>query len=182
MRISSFARGAAAVVTAMAALSVAAAEYPVGKQHIEGGMEIGAVYLQPITMEPEGMMRKASDSDVHLEADIHAVKNNPTGFAEGDWMPYLQVKYELSKVGSNQSVKGDMMPMVASDGPHYGDNVKMFGPGKYHLKLIVEPPMQMGHMSFGRHVDKETGVGPWFKPFSIEYDFTFAGIGKKGGY
>ena len=130
MRISSFVRGGAAVVTAMAALSVAAAEYPIGKQHIEGGMEIGAVYLQPITMEPEGMMRKASDSDVHLEADIHAVKNNPTGFAEGDWMPYLQVKYELSKVGSNQSVKGDMMPMVASDGPHYGDNVKRFCAGK----------------------------------------------------
>ena len=42
--------------------------------------------------------------------------------------------------------------------------------------------MQTGHMAFGRHVDKETGVGPWFKPFTIEYDFTFAGIGKKGGY
>ena len=76
---------------ALASLNVSAAEYPIGKHAIEGGMEIGAVYLQPITMEPEGMMRKASDSDVHLEADIHAVKNNPTGFAEGDWMPYLQV-------------------------------------------------------------------------------------------
>src|SRR5258705_221947 len=109
MRISSFLRGGAAVVTAVAALSVSAAEYPIGKQHIEGGMEVGAVYLQPITMDPEGMMRKASDSDVHLEADIHAVKNNPTGFAEGDWMPYLQVKYELSKVGSNQSVQRDVV-------------------------------------------------------------------------
>ena len=69
-------------------------------------MEIGAVYLQPITMEPEGMMRKASDSDVHLEADIHAVKNNPTGFAEGDWMPYLQVTYELTKAGTTQIDQG----------------------------------------------------------------------------
>ena len=34
MRISSFVRGGAAVVTAMAALSVAATEYPIGKQHI----------------------------------------------------------------------------------------------------------------------------------------------------
>jgi len=25
-------------------------------------------------------------------------------------------------------------------------------------------------------------VGPWFKPYTIEYDFPFAGIGKKGGY
>ncbi|HYS63558.1 MAG TPA: iron transporter [Paraburkholderia sp.] len=182
MRISSFARGAAAAVAAVAALSATAAEYPIGKQQIRDGIEIAAVYLQPITMEPEGMMRKASDSDIHLEADIHAVKNNPTGFAEGDWMPYLQVRYELTKAGSNQTQKGDLMAMVANDGPHYGDNVKLQGPGKYHLKMIVEAPMQTGHMAFGRHVDKETGVGPWFKPITLEYDFTFAGIGKKGGY
>ena len=180
MRVSSFLRAGLMAAAVAAAVTASAAEFPIGKQQIQGGMEIGAVYLQPITMEPEGMMRKASDSDVHLEADIHAVKNNPTGFAEGDWMPYLQVHYELSK--GNWSQKGDLMPMVASDGPHYGDNVKLAGPGKYHLKLIVEPPMQMGHMSFGRHVDKETGVGPWFKPFTLEYDFTYAGIGKKGGY
>ena len=84
MRFSSFASGAVALAAAAVAMQAGAAEYPIGKQQIQGGMEIGAVYLQPITMEPEGMMRKASDSDVHLEADIHAVKNNPTGFAEGD--------------------------------------------------------------------------------------------------
>jgi uncharacterized protein involved in high-affinity Fe2+ transport len=173
-----------AAVTAMAAWSVSAsaAEYPIGQHKIEGGMEIGAVYLQPITMDPPGLMRDAAKSDVHLEADIHAVKDNPTGFAEGDWMPYLQISYELSKVGSKEVIKGDMMPMVANDGPHYGDNVKLMGPGKYHLKMVVKPPMQMGHMGFGRHVDKETGVGPWFKPITLEYDFPFAGIGKKGGY
>jgi uncharacterized protein involved in high-affinity Fe2+ transport len=182
MRVSSILCGGIFAAAAAVALPAAAAEYPIGKQQIQGGMEIGAVYLQPITMDPEGMMRKASDSDVHLEADIHAVKNNPTGFAEGDWMPYLQVHYELTKNGSSWSQKGDLMAMVANDGPHYGDNVKLSGPGKYHLKLIVEPPMQMGHMAFGRHVDKETGVGPWFKPFALDYDFTFAGIGKKGGY
>ena len=182
MRHSSWMRGGIIMATAVIATVASAAEYPIGKQKIEGGMEIGAVYLQPITMDPEGMMHKASDSDIHLEADIHAVKNNPTGFAEGDWMPYLQVKYELTKPGSNYKQTGDLMPMVASDGPHYGDNVKLGGPGKYHLKLTVNAPMQTGHMAFGRHVDKETGVGPWFKPITIEYDFPFAGIGKKGGY
>src|ERR1700722_1631790 len=103
MRISSFLRGGVVAAALAAMASASAAEYPIGKQQIQGGMEIGAVYLQPITMEPEGMMRKASDSDVHLEADIHAVKNNPTGFAEGVWMPYLQVRYELTKAGSNQT-------------------------------------------------------------------------------
>ena len=182
MRISSFVRGGIATAAAVAALSATAAEYPIGKQQIQGGMEIGAVYLQPITMEPEGMMRKASDSDIHLEADIHAVKHNPTGFAEGDWMPYLQVRYELTKAGSNQTQKGDLMAMVANDGPHYGDNVKLEGPGKYKLKLTISSPQANEHAHFGRHVDKETGVGPWFKTFELNYDFTFAGIGKKGGY
>src|SRR5580698_5246870 len=116
MRVSSVLRVGAVAAAVVAAMSATAAEYPIGKQQIQGGMEIGAVYLQPITMEPEGMMRKASESDVHLEADIHAVKNNPTGFAEGDWMPYLQVRYELTKAGTTQSVKGDLMPMVANDG------------------------------------------------------------------
>lgn len=174
---------AAAFVLAMGAASTAlAAEYPIGKPQIQGGMEINAVYLQPVAMDPEGMMRKASDSDIHLEADIRAVKNNPTGFAEGDWMPYLQVRYELTKAGSKYVQQGELMAMVASDGPHYGDNVKLAGPGKYRLKLFIAPPAQIGHMAFGRHVDKETGVGPWFKPFELNYDFPFAGIGKKGGY
>jgi len=167
---------AAAMFAAFSAAS--AAEYPIGKPQIQGGMEISAVYLQPIKMEPDGMMRKAEESDVHLEADIHAVAKNPNGFAEGDWMPYLEIKFELTKNGSTKVIKGDMMAMVASDGPHYGDNVKLDGPGKYKLKLIVSPPA--GH--FGRHVDKETGVAPWFKPFELSYDFTFAGVGKKGGY
>src|ERR1700744_1014265 len=111
MRVSSFLRAGLMVAAIGVAVSASAAEFPIGKQQIQGGMEIGAVYLQPITMEPEGMMPKASDSDVHLEADIHAVKNNPTGFAEGDWMPYLQVHYELSK--GSWSQKGDLMAMVA---------------------------------------------------------------------
>ncbi|MCB1890578.1 MAG: iron transporter, partial [Rhodocyclaceae bacterium] len=45
-----------------------ALEYPIGSPHNIAGMEIAAVYLQPIDMEPEGHMRKASESDIHLEA------------------------------------------------------------------------------------------------------------------
>ncbi|GLS05201.1 membrane protein [Chitiniphilus shinanonensis] len=171
-----------AAVAVATAFSAQAAEYPIGKPAIRNGMEIGAVYLQPIKMDPPGMMQDAAKTDVHLEADIHAVANNPNGFAEGDWMPYLVVKYEIQKVGSKNVIKGDFMPMVASDGPHYGDNVKLEGPGKYKLKYTILPPSENVHAHFGRHVDKETGVGPWFKPFELNYEFTFAGTGKKGGY
>ncbi|ARP82728.1 hypothetical protein CAL12_19150 [Bordetella genomosp. 8] len=159
-----------------------AAEYPIGKPAEKGGMEIGAVYLQPIEMDPPGIMRPAKDSDIHLEADIHATANNPTGFPEGEWMPYLAVKFELQKVGSNNVQKGMLMPMVANDGPHYGDNVKLEGPGKYKLKFLIAPPTADAHSHFGRHIDKETGVGPWFEPFELDYEFVFAGTGKKGGY
>ncbi|MFZ5790569.1 MAG: iron transporter [Pseudomonadota bacterium] len=159
-----------------------ALEYPIGEPKLEGGMEVAAVYLQPIEMDPPGMMRAAADSDIHLEADIRATGDNPNGFAEGDWMPYLAVRYELIRLDSGEVLKGELMPMVADDGPHYGDNLKLPGMGKYRLVLEVTPPGADPRAMFGRHVDKETGVAPWFEPFKAEYEFTFAGTGKKGGY
>ncbi len=161
-----------------------ALEYPIGTPHNVAGMEVAAVYLQPIDMEPEGHMRKAAETDIHLEADIHALANNPNGFPEGFWMPHLLVKYELVKEGSGDVIAGEMMPMVANDGAHYGDNVKLKGPGKYRLKYRISPPNAAGPHGahFGRHTDRLPGVRPWFKPFEVEWEFTFAGIGKKGGY
>ena len=169
---------AAAALLAFGA-SAFAKEIPIGKPQVKEGMEIGAVYLQPIEMAPAGMMRPAAESDVHMEADIKAAADNKNGFAEGDWIPYLDVAFELTKDGA-EVAKGAFMPMVANDGPHYGDNVKLAGPGKYKLKLTVSPPG--AHAHFGRHVDKETGVADWFAPVTVEYDFVYAGAGKKGAY
>ncbi len=172
-----------AVLTAalLASYGASAKEIPIGEEQHPPGMTVGAVYLQPIEMDPAGMMLDAAKSDVHLEADVHAAKGNANGFAEGDWLPYLVVNYELTKEGGNTQ-KGALMPMVASDGPHYGDNVKLQGPGKYKMKLVLAPPSADPHSMFGRHVDKETGVGEWFKPVTLEYDFVYAGTGKKGSY
>ena len=172
----------AALLSMTLSVAAYAKEYPVGKPQIKNGIEVAAVYLQPIKMDPPGMMHPAESSDVHLEADIHAVKNNPNGFGEGEWVPYLTVRYELSKVGSNKVQKGEFMAMVANDGPHYGDNIKLMGPGNYKLKYTIYPPNANGSGHFGRHTDKETGVAPWFKPFDVNYTFVYAGIGKKGGY
>lgn len=170
--------GAAALLV-IAALPGLAAEYPIGEPQEAGGLEVAAVYLQPIVMEPEDMMAPAAETDIHLEADIHALAKNPNGLAEGEWAPYLHVSYKLAKKDSDWTSEGHMMPMVANDGPHYGDNVKLDGAGEYHLELTILPP---DGMVFGRHVDPETGVGPWFEPLTLDYDFTFAGTGKKGGY
>ena len=172
----------ALALSAALAAPALAIEYPIGVPQQRAGMEVAAVYLQPVEMEPEGMMRKASESDIHIEADIHALANNPNGFEEGAWIPYLVVKYEVTKLDSNQKVSCEFMPMVANDGPHYGDNIKLFGPGKYKVKYTILPPSANPHAHFGRHTDRLTGVRPWFKPFEVENEFTFVGIGKKGGY
>lgn len=171
--------GASVLFTVAIAAPVFSAEYPIGDPQEGGGLEVAAVYLQPIVMEPEGMMTPAAESDIHLEADIHALAGNPNGLAEGEWAPYLQVGFKLSKQGSDWTSEGHMMPMVANDGPHYGDNVKMDGAGKYQLELTIAPP---DGMAFGRHTDPETGVAAWFQPFTKTYDFVYAGTGKKGAY
>ena len=167
----------------LAATHSYAKEYPIGEPQQCAGMEVGAVYLQPISMDPPGMMRAAAESDVHMETDISALENNAHGFQEGSFVPYLNISYRLQKVGSEQVLEGDFHAMVANDGPHYGDNIKLMGPGKYQLTYFVSAPGQSAHgHAFGRHTDKETGVAPWFERCELNYSFTFAGIGKKGGY
>ena len=163
---------------ALAVGTLQAGEHPIGDPVEKNGMEIAAVYLQPVVMEPmlPGMM---DPTDIHLEADIHAARGNQNGFGAGEWIPYLGITYQISKVGSDWSKTGTFMPMVASDGPHYGANIKLDGPGKYRVHYHLVPPPGNG---FYRHTDKETGVGQWWVPFDLEWDFIFAGAGKKGGY
>ncbi|WP_028357278.1 iron transporter [Brackiella oedipodis] len=168
-----------------------AAETPIGEpvKNEDAGLEIAAVYLQPIEMEIGDQwvkkghkMLSAKEADVHVEADIHALAKNKNGFAEDEWVPYLTVNYELKKKDSDWSKKGTFMAMVADDGPHYGENVKLDGPGKYNLKYEILPPSANQDIVFGRHTDKETGVDEWFKPVEVSWDFNYAGTGKKGGY
>jgi hypothetical protein len=173
---------AALVLAATGQHEATATEYPIGEPVVAARMEVAAVFLQPIVMDPPGMMLAAAGADIHLEADIQALAGNAHGFAEGAWVPYLQIGYELTKTDSDERRQGHLMPMVASDGPHYGDNVKLMGPGSYRLRLTVAPPSADPQGRFGRHTDKETGVAAWFEPFTADYDFVFAGTGKKGGY
>jgi hypothetical protein len=169
----------AGTVAALLPLAAAQAkETTLGKPVVKDGMIIAAVYLQPVHMAPE-MPGMDMDADVHLEADIHADKDNAQGFQPGEWIPYLTISYKMSKQGSGWNTFGGFMPMTASDGPHYGRNVKLDGPGKYTLTLKIEPPPYAG---FFRHTSKQTGVPAWWKPFSVSWTFVWAGNGKLGGY
>lgn len=159
-----------------------ASETPLGKAKEIDHMEVGAVYLQPVKMAPMAPVPFTGNPDAHLEIDIHATPGN-SAFPPGAWIPYLEVAYHLEKFDSKGQVTwqqtGWLMPMVANDGPHYGANIKFDGVGKYRVDYAVYPPIYNGMF---RHIDKETGVKPWFKPFNANWDFTYLGTGKKGGY
>ncbi|MBP2629799.1 MAG: Ferrous iron transport protein [Firmicutes bacterium] len=149
-------------------------EYPIGDdQEVEGQhFKVALVYFQPITMEPSGMTLAADKADIHLEADIHATEGNNTGFGVGEWMPYLTVHYTLTKQGSGEKIEGTMMPMNATDGPHYGANVKMLGAGTYNVDVSLESPLRQ---NYGVHTDKETGVEGrfWDKPAKLHWTFNY---------
>ncbi|MGE5270039.1 MAG: iron transporter [Thiohalocapsa sp.] len=159
--------------------AVCAHENPAGDPLDRDGMQIMAVYLQPVEMNPAMPGQDPAKSDIHLEADIHATQGNKQGFPNEAWMPYLRVSYMLSKKGTDWRKSGRLSPMVANDGPHYGSNIALDGPGAYQLVLHIAPPD--GHL-FMHHVDKETGVVDWWQPFDYRGSFNFVGTGKKGGY
>ncbi len=164
---------------AAAALAAAALLQPSlanAKEYFVGGpvrfddMEIVANYLVGVQMAPMTMPMPAGPDVIHLEADIHATADNPYGFGDGEWVPYLTVRYLVQKIGTGWSATGVLKPMTAKDGPHYADNVKMAGPGAYRVLYQVYSPETNG---FLHHIDPETGVPGWWKPFVVTFTFNY---------
>ena len=148
-------------------------EIQVDEKHSDQDVDaltVNAVYFQPIDMEPSGMGLKAADASFHLEADIHAnEKGTELGYGKGDFVPDLTVNYEIINNANNETVgSGTFMQMNASDGPHYGANVKLDEAGSYKLVLKIESPEKKGWML---HVDPETGVKGRFWTGPLEVTF-----------
>lgn len=166
--------GAFAALAVMAATPAGAREYFIGGPVKQADMEIVANYLKGVVMAPmPGVMTDmdAKDGDsIHLEADIHATADNPYGYGDGAWIPYLTVNYDLTKTGGDWRASGKLVPMTATDGPHYATNVMMGGPGDYTLTYVIDPPAPG---IFGRHIDKATGVPDWWKPIAVTFKFKY---------
>jgi len=147
-------------------------EYPIGDEVQIEGMNIAAVYFQPAAMKPEAKAGiPTEEADIHIEADIAALKDNPRGFGFGEFIPYLTVKYKMENLDSGEVREGSFMPMNAADGPHYGANIKMMGAGKYKLTYIISAPTD-----YLLHADKVTGVPEsswWKKPITVEWEFNY---------
>jgi uncharacterized protein involved in high-affinity Fe2+ transport len=145
-------------------------EFPLGDDQDVGPLHVAGVYFQPVDMLPEGVGGLPKDqADMHLEADISANENNELGYGAGDFIPNLTVRYKIEKVGG-KTIEGVFMPMSASDGPHYGNNVKLDGAGDYKITFIIESPEKQNYLL---HVDKETGVEGrfWKEPIQVSWDF-----------
>lgn len=152
------------------------AEFPIGDDQEVGPLAIAGVYFQPVDMEPAGNSLSKEEADCHIEADISATKEGTTlGYGAGDFVPWLSVKAYIQKQGSDKVQEVAFMPMNASDGPHYGANIKFEeGLGKYSVKFEVKAPGN----DYLLHVDKETGVTGrfWTEPIVVEWpEFEWTG-------
>jgi uncharacterized protein involved in high-affinity Fe2+ transport len=161
---------AASAAVLLASPTADAREYFVGGPVHQNDMEIVANYLVGVEMAPMLPGMAVGPDVIHLEADVHATADNTYGYPDGAWVGYLTIAYTIQKQGTDWKASGTLRPMEAKDGPHYADNVKMDGPGTYQVTYMFTPPEANGFM---RHVDKETGVPAWWKPFSQSFTFAF---------
>jgi periplasmic iron binding protein len=161
-------------VVLLAAVSSAgsawSAEFYMGEPVERETMQLSPAYLTGIEMDrhPTGM--SMDPKAVHIEIDIHAAKGGTRGFQEDAWIPYLTIKLTVEKVGGGYKETKTLAPMVASDGPHYANNFAMAGPGEYIATYVIDPPSSNG---FIRHIDKATGVPPWWKPITVSWTFPY---------
>jgi uncharacterized protein involved in high-affinity Fe2+ transport len=145
-------------------------EFPLGDEIELFPLNVAGVYFQPVDMLPAGNSLPASQADMHMEADISALEGNELGYGAGDFVPNLTVRYEIAKSGSDWKIDGTFMPMNASDGPHYGANLKLDGAGTYNIRFVIQSPESQGYLI---HTDQETGVPGrfWNQPLVATWDF-----------
>ncbi len=148
-----------------------AEEVAIGKPKDLHSLRIGAVYSEPIAMDEYWGGPPPDQADIHLEADIHALKGNRYGFREGEWIPYLTINYTLELLGTGKKLNGQLWQMMAKDGPHYGLNLKLMEAGRYRLTYLIGSPQEWG---LARHTDRETGVDSWWEPFKVEWTFHYS--------
>ena len=134
-------------------------EYPIFEDEEIGFLNVSAVYFQPVPMS--GGNENTEDFNIHLEADVSALENN-LGFGVGDWVPYMTVDYKIIASSGDTAAEGSFMVMSASDGPHYGANVKLPDADTYSIEFTFHSPEENGYLL---HTDAETGPGGSFEEY-----------------
>jgi len=150
---------------------VVAGEHPIGLEYRDDArhLRVAAVWLPSVQWD--GGKAVVGDDVIHMEADVKATAENPNGFAKNEFIPYLKIAYKIEPAGGGPTLSGDLMPMIAADGLHYGASVSLPKAGKYRLTYAVLPPSAGG---LGRHSDPASGVAPWWTPFQATYEWDYA--------
>jgi len=142
-------------------------EHPIGDEIVANHIRVAAVWLSAVAMDG---MSAAGPNPIHIEADVKATEDNPNGYAKDDPVAYLKIAYAIVPgSGGAPIASGELVPMMARDGFHYGATVAMPPVGDYHLVYDLQPPSANG---LGRHSDPSTGVAPWWEPFRASFDWT----------
>ncbi len=149
-------------------------EYPIGDETEKNQMRIAAVWLPMVQMD--GMPALSSSSMIHIEADITATGGNRNGFPKDAFIFGLVVVYTIvpADAGAKSALpmSGELRPMLARDGAHYGATIEMPRAGHYKLTYAIKPPSETG---VGLHRDAATGVDPWWEPFEVSFDWDYPG-------
>lgn len=149
-------------------------EIPVGDSgpQTSGPLTVDLVYFQAIDMEQGSVLvPPASESDMHFEVDVATnEKAAEIGYEADQFMPYLEINVKIYDQATGGLVKdlGTMMPMVASDGPHYGNNIKL-EPGEYRVEVEIPSPAD----KFMLHTGKDTSAVDgrfWTEPLKFTFE------------
>ncbi|MBK1715658.1 hypothetical protein CKO43_23190 [Rubrivivax gelatinosus] len=164
------------IALAVLALPAEAVQVALGDELWRHGMTIQAEYLHPLEVLPDSPDPSAADA--YLQLNIHAQRSNKQGFIKFSWVPYLTVHYRLQSADGRWSREGVLPPTMASYGPNYGANVRFNGYGRYRASFRIEPPPPD---QVRRQVGRQTGVGTWWEPIEVQWEFDYLGPGKKTG-
>lgn len=141
-------------------------EIPIFEDEEVGFMNVSAVYFQPVPMTNGN--EDIENFNLHLECDVSALQND-LGYGTGDWVPYLTVDYKVTGTDGTDAASGTFMVMSASDGPHYGANIKLDKADTYTLTFTFHSPEENGYLI---HTDAETGPGGTFDEFFKDGNLT----------
>lgn len=158
-----------------------AAEYPIGKPAEKGGMEIGAVYLQPIEMDPrhdarrQGLRRPPGSRHPRHRGQRHGLSGRRVGALPGRQVRSAEGRQRQGPEGHLHAHGGQRRPalwrqrqagrsrQVQAEVHHHAADRRQDEP--------LRPPYRQGNRR-----------GPVVRAVRPQYEFVFAGTGKKGGY
>ncbi|CAG9297520.1 iron transporter [Celerinatantimonas diazotrophica] len=142
----------------------------------------GVLAKQSVTLSSSDQDGMHIQSGIRFETNhwvlwtrLKAQAYNPNGFITNDFIPYCQVSYHLKRLATKAQTQGQLPMRLTLTGPEYGHVIQLTQPGRYFLTIHYISPE---HNGFYRHIDKATGVAPWWHPFIHKYQMQVAANGQ----